>query len=421
LLYDEPGNCTNNICSYVEVGKCKFEDVRDRIYERAISKIPKMHCVIRKVLGFFFWVEVDPKLALERVKKAHCPIHTEEDLKKFCNQLLVKKFSKDELPLEIYFFEDFDTEKNTSCLVINVHHSASDASGIVSFFSSILDNQFELKLKKHVTPNKWYMSPIYFICAIFYYNYNEKRFTKIASDEDTIKVREENDPTDFKSKIFSSQEIDFTQVRKCFKTYGQRTTFNDYFMAVTSVGTKRWYNEYGHKKAHVGKMACSVNYRNLPTSYDDLHYGNYLAMIQFPFPILSDLKKALVECRKSFWDYYSDTYSRQATTFIYHLAHVPLKGIIDKGNEALEGMDFGISNIQFAEQKWKFFGQDCYRRGLWASKREQFKVFLMPITYEDKFKVQLITNWTIKMDPQKLVDHIVDVINEDMADKIKVQ
>ena len=413
IVMNEPGDGTNSIVSYVEFGKCSFDDFKQRVYEKGILRIPKLHSVVRNYLGFMLWKEVDPRFAKTNIKECEEDIHDYESLRQYCEKLQAIKLDPTEIPWRIDFIQNFS--KDTSMMVWNNQHSQNDAAGFVSFISAILDNQFELRHKKHVEPLAWFLKPIYFIIAIFYFGNLSGKMQKIKSDEDTAKIREENGKNTFMKNISMSEELDFKAIRKAYKSYGKGVTFGDYFMGVTSVGLKRWYDQYGHKKAAVGKMAISVNRRDLPTSYEDLLFCNYVGVFQIAFPILSNLKEAIEKSNKALWEIYSDFGGRCAEMFMYYFCFMPKNVAFNNMDSVLEGCDLGISNIQFGEQKWKFLGKGVKRRGMFASGREQVKLLLFPVTYEDKLSIQMVTNKSMKMDNKALLKHIVDVIEEDIA------
>ena len=293
-------------------------------------------------------------------------------------------------------------------------HSLNDAAGFVSFMSSILDNKFELKNKKYVEPTKWFLVPIYFIMAIFYFGRLSGIMQKIKSDDDVAKIREENGKDTFTKDLGMSEELDFTAIRKAYKSYGKGTTFGDYFMGAVSVGLKRWYAQYGIKNPRQGKLAISVNRRNLPTSYEDMKFCNYITVFQIAFPIVDNMKEAIVKTNKALWEIYSEFGARLAEVFMYYFCFMPKNVAFNNMDQILEGTDLGISNIQFGEQKWKFLGKDVKRRALFASGREQTKCIFYPVTYEDKLSIQLVTNKNMKMDYKALLKCVVDVIKEDM-------
>lgn len=411
IVQNEPGDGTNNIITYAELGKCTFEQFKKRVHDQGVTKIPKLRAKIFGICGFYLWQEIDPAVAMKQVKICEEKIRDEDSLTKYCEKQLARKLDRSSPPWEIHFIEEF--EKDTCVMVMLIQHSVCDATGFVSLMSALLDNQFKLTLKKHIEPPKWYMCPIYFFMAFFYFGHLTGKYAKINSDKDTAHCRDENELKTFTKHLRISKEINFDKVRQAYKSYGKGTTFGDYFMGATSVGLKKWYDEYGFKDASTAKVAISVNRRDLPTSYEDMMFCNYVTVFQFEFPILANMKDAIVLTNKALWSIYSDFGGRLAEMFMYYTCFIPKKVIENNMEQMLEGVDLGISNIQFAEEEWLFLGQKVKRRALWASGREQMKIFFLPITYEDKLRVQLVTNKAMKMDSEKLLNYIVKAIEDD--------
>jgi hypothetical protein len=412
IVQNEPGDGTNNIITYAELGKCTFEQFKKRIHDQGVTQIPKLRAKHFSIIGFNLWQEVDASVAMKQVTLCDEKIRDEESLTKYCEKHIARKLDRNSCPWEIHFIEEF--EKDTCVMVMLIQHSVCDATGYVSLMSALLDNQFKLTLKKHIEPPKWYLCPIYFFMAFFYFGHLTGKYAKIHSDKDTARCRDENGLKTFTKHLKISKEIDFNKVKKAYKSYGADTTFGAYFMGATSVGLKKWYDEYEFKEANTAKVAISVNRRDLPTSYEDMLFCNYVTVFQFEFPILSSMKEAIVQTNKALFTIYSDFGGRLAEIFMYYTCFFPKKAIANNMEQMLEGVDLGISNIQFAEEEWVFLGKKVQRRALWASAREQMKIFFLPITYEDKLRVQLVTNKAMQMDSEKLLAHIVKVIEDDV-------
>jgi len=60
----------NNIIMIFEIEKINFEEFKnDLIYKEGILKFPRLHSVIKFVMGYMIWVPKDPILAIDQVKR----------------------------------------------------------------------------------------------------------------------------------------------------------------------------------------------------------------------------------------------------------------------------------------------------------------------------------------------------------------
>ena len=176
-----------------------------------------------------------------------------------------------------------------------------------------------------------------------------------------------------------------------------------------------WYKEHDITNAKTIKTAISVNNRDFPTSYDDVILGTRIAVFECDFPLLSDMETAITESKKAFRTLYSEKAANFIELFFSIFKFFPLAAVNKLGEDMLGGVDLVISNVPFSEQKWIFLGKEVTKRAFWAHGSHQLGLFVTPVTYEDKLRVNFCAHRKMKMSAQNLVSQFEKIINEDIA------
>ena len=220
----EKGDCTNNVVSYFEVGRVDIDSVKKRIYEKGILKLPQLRYIRNDILGLgLFKVEaanetISPELYFNspfhksQIKRVKKEVRDEQGVIDYCSGLAQYKFDMSKPLWECHVQENYT--KDTSLLFFVFQHSLLDAVGYCSFISCILDNQFEIKMKKKFPPITWYWRLAYLVFGLIFTTYMSARYKMLKSDEGAAKVAEKIDATTDQKNCYSTVELDFEAVRK---------------------------------------------------------------------------------------------------------------------------------------------------------------------------------------------------------------
>ena len=79
LITFESGSDANHVVCVLFLDKLDTEEFKKHVYERVLTKIQKTRSIRVNWRGFYFWKEIDPKIALTNVFKVDIKPKTEQE------------------------------------------------------------------------------------------------------------------------------------------------------------------------------------------------------------------------------------------------------------------------------------------------------------------------------------------------------
>jgi hypothetical protein len=253
--------------------------------------------------------------------------------------------------------------------------------GFVSFMHIINDPEYRLKVDKEFPKMNFFKKILFFLSGLVYVPIMVGILKFIKSDKATKRMNEMKQKDNHNSKFFASQEFPFDDVKKCYKRFGTKTTFNDYMMGIMSVSLSKWFKKYGIEDAKELNTLVSVNTRGLPKTLEDFRLENDSVGIKFLFPIMSDFEKAIQETPKNFKKFFTPFSILCSKNFAYTIPFLPTFIQEKLVEDVYFGVDMVYSNVPLSSEPWCILGKKVSKTGVFAHQQHNWKLFYVATTY----------------------------------------
>lgn len=128
-MYDLKHN-PHNVVLFWEMDKIDFETLKNDGFGSIFKKLRKFRQVPTNILGFWFWKDVDVKLAFDQVQKYEMDIHSEEQILEYCDKLINYKIPVDRPQWMLKHIENYQPGK--SACIFMYQHCFTDGVGLVN-------------------------------------------------------------------------------------------------------------------------------------------------------------------------------------------------------------------------------------------------------------------------------------------------
>ena len=220
-----------NICVFMEIDKITHKELQDKVFQRAVTAIPRMSQVPVRICGMYFWKQVDVLLGKAQIVKDDKVLKDENDAHQYMNELGNQRLDPDKPQFEFRLVEDYT--KETSIIFYRSTHIFCDGIGVSNLFSTINDNQFEGTYEKKVfKPNLF--EQVYLLARSPYGFMKEflEIVCSMESDEQAMKLTQSKSSINPGDNYYQSKiDVPFGKVQKCYRQY-QGMTFNDFMLAI---------------------------------------------------------------------------------------------------------------------------------------------------------------------------------------------
>ena len=300
-LYDSdttPHNCL----IYWEMDKIKFEDLKEQGFESwALKNIKKFSQVPVNILGFWFWKDVSPKIALNQIQKCET-IHSQEELLQYSSKLINIKMPEGTPQWCVKFVEDYTSDKSLAILVF--HHSFSDGNGMVNSLTFFSDESRYPKSMPVGRGIPWYIYVAWglLVPIMFFYSVPElfpRRW------RDWGKIKSPNGNWGRCTNLISKQ-YEFKDLKECYKVYNK--TLNSYMMGIVSKSIYEWYSQNGAKDIKNICTIVPIAMKPFVKDIKKINMNNHTSGITWEFPLKPNLQEAINETKKGFDYYFSMPY-----------------------------------------------------------------------------------------------------------------
>ena len=192
--------------------KIEFETLKNDGFGAIFKKLRKFRQVPTNIFGFWFWKDVDVKLAFDQVQKYEMDIHSEEQILEYCDKLINYKIPVDKPQWMLKHIEDYQPGKS-ACIFL-YQHCFTDGVGLVNSLL-FFNNDDQHRPKKAPGSGRgipWYyflfysiLMPYCFITSV------HEIFPKKWPDLFKVKSKTGNSGM---SKNLITKEYEFEQLRK---------------------------------------------------------------------------------------------------------------------------------------------------------------------------------------------------------------
>ena len=290
LITFESGSDSNTVMCIIITDKLDTQEFKKHFYDRVVSKIQKARSIRVGWHGFYFWKEIDPKIAQSVVYKVGVKFRTEQDIVDYVNVTLPKKMDMSKPLYELGVCEDYGDDK--SAILIKFHHCFTDGIGINSIISCFLDKGLTAKFPKDIRVPGTFESLVlglispYFIFKSLSLTWNWKT-DPIASRCTELK----DIPEKYENKFICSRDISLNDIKSRFKK--KKTGFTPYMLGVLSKSFYQWFEHYGVKGAEQIAICVATGLRNFPKTYEEICLDNNVSFTKLPLPVTEEVDSSM--------------------------------------------------------------------------------------------------------------------------------
>ena len=391
--------------------KLKFEEFRDAHFKRAILKIRKFSQVIVTKFGIKLWKDVDPYTLIGNFVKIDVKCKNLEELKEHGSSLAQNFRLVESKPLwKYYYIEEY--EENKSAILQMFHHSMSDGVGYASILSFTDDKPFSHKINRKHDELPLIFKLLTFLLTPFYLFLAIISSKKLRSKESVARSNELLRENEFKSKYYISEEINFEDIRKCYKRF-DGTTFNDYLMGILSVSLKKWFRIYGHNENNI-MVRSPIATKGLPTKESEFDLVNKCVGIKYEYPIWENLEEGITKWKEALRSNLNPItiMSKLRASSILSLFPIAfLRKLAYKGFD----VDLTFSNFPLSSKNFMLYERKMYDVRPFLNWGFYCNMYMFAYTYVDSFRIHIIANSCLKMNPQQLLQIITKEIKKDIS------
>lgn len=186
-------------------------------------------------------------------------------------------------------------------------------------------------------------------------------------------------------------------------------------LGMISTGLDKWYREHGVEGADKIMLLMPINNRPPPKSMAELDLDNNMTAIKFEQPIKPDIQAAMAENRRTLSHLLNPTYlacSKTMGKLLPYLSENACRGVFA---DFCKGVDFMFSNVPFSTEPWHFCNKEIRRFGVFVNVQGETCVNFVAVTYKGNLRLTVMAKNQLKMDPARLLDIVVQQIEDDIA------
>ena len=348
--------CTN-ICVFMEIDRITHKELQDKVFQRAITAIPRMSQVPVRICGMYFWKQVDLELAKAQIVKDDKVLKDENDAHQYMNELANQRLDYEKPQFEFRLVEDYTEE--SSIIYFRCIHTLGDGVGVSNLFATINDDQFEGTYEKKIfKPNLFEQVYLFFRSYYGYWNELCVIVGSMGTDAQAMKVIQPKTSVNPGDNYYqSSIEVPFGKVRKCYRQY-QGMTFNDYMLAIIGKTLHETCEKHGIKDAKAMQAIIPVNFKVPPSGYHDLSITNNFTGFGINVPMEPDLQKSMNQMKpalKKLLDPYLLYQAKYYNGVV--LPYFPAFYARPSAMGSMNGNDIVVSNIPFSRSEYSINGK----------------------------------------------------------------
>lgn len=252
---------------------------------------------------------------------------------------------------EMRFCENYS--KDTSLLVVRIHHSFTDALGFLSLCSLVNDEKFKLKMASKFPKPNFFINILFKLVAPFIIFSKAPEAQGYKTDDQAAKIRELTEKDCGRAKLYATKGFKFSDLRQCYRRFAQ-TTFNDYSLGILSKSLYEWYKVNGITGVDRIVTTMPTNIRELPKTVDEINLDNNIVGFKFFVPIREKLEEGIKETKNVTKKYLTLTYIGAIMNFMKIVKYLPQKAINFFVEDMSRNTDIVYSNIPFSQETFYF-------------------------------------------------------------------
>lgn len=382
--------------------------------KRAVERIPRMNCILVKYFGIYMWKYMGDNFGESQITKISEKLRTEADVVNYIQKINNQIMPRDRPLWEFRLLEDYT--KTTSVLVCRLSHGFTDGAGLVGLLSGINDEEFKVSSSKEYPTVKWYIQALIAIISFFVFLPGTIEMKTFKPDKNSKRINEMNKQQNIvkQDEYNVSKEISFEKVRKVYKSYGDKYTFNDYMFGVLSKSLAQWYKKHGIKDVETINGFMPISMKAPPDSIDSLVIDNKMLSVILPLKITDNIGEAMSSLKPIIKRFTTPMFLLSTQYMSYLLPILPealVRAIMD---DLIGNGTFILTNVPFSKNTWYICNKEVYRFAAFVNTIEKVKFVILIFSYKDTFRINLSAKSTLKHDVSDLLSLIEENIDEEI-------
>ena len=191
-------------------------------------------------------------------------------------------------------------------------------------------------------------------------------------------------------------------------------------MGMISLGLTKWFEKYKNNEILKILMLIPVTMRGLPNSIEELKLGNYTNAIKFELPLHNNIQSGIKSAKNALRDYLNPVFLMAVNNFGKFLEVMPI--FIGKYIffDFYNKVHIVFTNVPFSDVPWHFCNKEVTELGVFANWQIDWNLNFGTITYKKKVKFYIMANSELKMNPQELIDIVVNEISNEIKQNSKI-
>lgn len=373
--------------------------------ERGIKHFHRLRQKMTFTLGSFYWKEYSQEEAVKQIKfiedkDAEGLFESDEKIMRFGEKLVTVPFEKEEFQWRLHIADN--KEANKTIVIIQADHSMWDGFGLLCLISKLTDN-FDFKNFPRPRSNKTWMTKLKEnILVPFFIPFSLYLLFGTRGGNSPFKIYK--DFSINKETIFS-KKFDFPQIYKVCKKIN--VTFNDYILCVINAASKKYAQDYEHKKMRGMTCLVPVNLRPFPEKESDLRLTNESTGVGLFYEFIDDPIEEADKIKSV-----SNAYIRHHlyTNTVYFLNSVSNRFLpfffsrnVNKGSA--KHFDFVISNVPGPAEKISMSGM-LLNNILCLPNPGPHSCFIAIFTYLNKVQINFMKNNNVECDSKVFMSYL---------------
>ena len=166
-------------------------------------------------------------------------------------------------------------------------------------------------------------------------------------------------------------------------------------------------------------MLIPINMRGLPSNIQELKLGNYVTAIKFELPLHKNIQSAIKSAKNAIRDYLNPILLRVLNNFSKFWEWMPIVLSKKAFFDFYHNVHLIFSNIPFSEVSWYLWNKEITEFGAYVNCQLECNLNIVCITYKKMMRLYVMANSELKMNPQELIDIIIDEITEEIKEHCK--
>ena len=309
----------------------------ENFIEKGIRHFLKLRQKPIVILGDFYWKNCSENESVNRIIELDEKLNTEDDIKKFSNNLIDKPFNIGEIQYRLYISVNY---LNQTVVVLQFDHSLCDGIGLICLLMKI-SNDFDIKKFPQLKKKSVFEKILNTVLIPFYSFYAIYRLLIDYIPTGPFKTIEYST----NKELIYSDRIPFQIIRAIAKK--NNISFNDYMLNIITNSVKKYCRENNYSNIDSFTCLIPINFRETPNCENELVLTNESSGAPIKIKFIDDEKEQINQIKLIGSKYIRKHLLSETTNFLNKLSNYYLPSLLSRFMIKLsaKNFDFVISNV----------------------------------------------------------------------------